>query len=179
MAQIRQVVSESLQATIRRLLPSQRGFTEDLQASNVITPIIDLTPTAEGSILPGNLQTALAYGNQTSVTAANSTATLANTAGFWRVTGGCSIFLNNASVATVDFDMTDGATPKELLSFSSVTAATGNNDHQNFIVDFVIFLRSGDSASVTATNFAEFAGSVRQLADVNGNLVNPSGFDAS
>jgi hypothetical protein len=40
MAQIKSVVSESLQATIRRLLPSQSGFTEDLQAQNVIVPVI-------------------------------------------------------------------------------------------------------------------------------------------
>ena len=61
MAQITQITSEALQATIRRLLPSQQGFGEDLQASNVITPIIDLTPTAEGSSLSENLSTALAW----------------------------------------------------------------------------------------------------------------------
>ena len=48
MAQLISITSEALQATIRRLLPSQQGFGEDLQASNVITPVIDVTPTAEG-----------------------------------------------------------------------------------------------------------------------------------
>ena len=52
MAQIINITSEALQATIRRLLPSQQGFGEDLQATNVVQPIIDLTPTAEGTVLP-------------------------------------------------------------------------------------------------------------------------------
>ena len=42
MAEIIRITSEALQATIRRLLPSQTGFGDDLQATNLITPIIDL-----------------------------------------------------------------------------------------------------------------------------------------
>ena len=49
MAQLISITSEALQATVRRLLPSQQGFGEDLQATTVVTPIIDLTPSAEGS----------------------------------------------------------------------------------------------------------------------------------
>ena len=59
MSQIIRITSEALQATVRRLLPSQQGFGEDLQASNVITPVIDLTPTAEGSQLPIDFARAL------------------------------------------------------------------------------------------------------------------------
>ena len=40
------VNSEALQTQIRDLLPSQNGFGSELQASNVITPIIDLTAAA-------------------------------------------------------------------------------------------------------------------------------------
>ena len=57
------VNSEILQTQIRDLLPSQNGFGSELQASNVITPIIDLTATAEGSSLGSDLQTALAFGS--------------------------------------------------------------------------------------------------------------------
>ena len=49
------VNSEELQSTIRDLLPSQSGFGSELQASNVITPIIDLTATAEGSVLRADI----------------------------------------------------------------------------------------------------------------------------
>ena len=49
------VNSEALQTQIRDLLPSQAGFGSELQATNVITPIIDLTSAAEGSGLPVDL----------------------------------------------------------------------------------------------------------------------------
>lgn len=72
------VNSEELQSLIRDLLPSQNGFGSELQASNVITPIIDLTPAAEGSGLRSDLQTALAFGSQTAFVANNSTVVIAD-----------------------------------------------------------------------------------------------------
>lgn len=175
MAQITSVTSEALQATIRRLLPSQQGFGEDLQASNVIFPIIDLTPTAEGSVLGTNLQTAIAFGSITSINANSSTVTLANVGGFYRVFGNMSALTSSGTRATVDFDISDGASTKEIMSMDVTnTLSTANLISNN--VDFVFFLNSGDSASVTATANAIFAGSVRQIADISGNLINPSGF---
>ena len=85
MAQITKVTSEALQSTIRRLLPSQQGFGEDLQASNVITPIIDLTETAEGSTLPSYLQTALTLTDATTFDVNNGSSTIINTPGFWQI----------------------------------------------------------------------------------------------
>jgi len=170
------VTSEALQLKLRQLLPSQQGFGTDLSASDTIIPIIDLTASAEGSDVRQDLQTALAYGSQTSFSANASTVTLANTAGFWQVDAGYSIFLNNAGIATVDFDVTDGVTPKELFSFSSITGAAANNGIVSMPIRFLIFLRTGDSLSVTASSLAECAGSYRQIADVNGTLVQPSGF---
>ena len=73
MAEIVPVVSEALEAQIRSLLPSQRGFGEDLQASNVIFPIIDLTPAAEGTTVPQYQQQAIAFGSQTSFVITNQT----------------------------------------------------------------------------------------------------------
>ena len=87
MAQIIRITSEALQATIRRLLPSQQGFGEDLQASNVIQPIIDLTPTAEGSSVPSYLQRAAAYGSQTAFSVSNTTSSLVTGGGFYRIMG--------------------------------------------------------------------------------------------
>ena len=174
--QIMQVTSEALQKKVRELLPSQQGFGVDLQASNVIVPVVDLTAAAEGSSLPQNMQQSLAFGSQTSVVANNSTATLANTAGFYRIFGGVSILSSSGVTNTVDFDMSDGISTKEILSFTQI-AGTPSTLWQSFSVDFTIFLRAGDSCSVSAVQFAEFSGSVRQIADVNGNLVNPSGFN--
>ena len=85
MAQLINITSEALQATVRRLLPSQQGFGEDLQAQNVITPIIDLTPTAEGSSVPVQLQEAFFAGQASQSIRNGGTVTLVNTPGFWRV----------------------------------------------------------------------------------------------
>ena len=85
MAQIISITSEALQATVRRLLPSQRGFGEDLQATNVVTPIIDLTPSAQGADTPTDLRRALGFGSITSFDVANTTTTLVNTPGFFSV----------------------------------------------------------------------------------------------
>lgn len=176
MAQIINITSEALQATVRRLLPSQQGFGEDLQASNVVQPIIDLTPTAEGSVLPVSLQQSLNYGGATSVVAANSTVTIANSPGFYRVTGGIVIVGQSAAVSTVKFFMNDGSADKTIYQWA--VAASGVSNAQNLSDDFdkIFFLRAGDNLQCTASIVARFDGSVRQVASVNGTLVNPTGF---
>ena len=169
MAQIRQVVSESLQATIRRLLPSQQGFTEDLQATNVITPIIDLTPSAEGSLLGTNLQTALNFGGATAFDVSNANTTIANTPGFWRVTG--LFAMGNAALAAkISMTINDGTTDKILFGIEY------RSTNQYFDFDKVIFLDTGESLIVQAAAATQGTGSVRQIADKFGELVNPVGF---
>lgn len=170
MAQITSVTSESLQAQIRTLLPSQQGFGEDLQATNVITPVIDLTAAAQGTTTPEALQQALAFGSQTSYTVVNTTTTIANTPGFYRVYG-TILSQNTASAGIVA--ITDGLATKTLFNVQCQTT------NANLIeqLDTIIFLRSGDSVTAQSTNTAcRIALTVRQVATVNGALVNPSGF---
>lgn len=175
MAQVTSVVSEPLQAKIRSLLPSQAGFTEDLQAQNVIVPIIDLTETASGSVLRQDLQTSLAFGSQTSFNqSAAGTSTIINSTGFFQITGFLSIVRSTGS-ASVTFELNDGATTKDFykaqINGGSETTTISEN------INFIVFLRSGDSCSVTTNSGGVFvAGSTRQIADLQGNLVNPSGF---
>lgn len=176
MAQITSVTSEALQAQLRTLLPSQQGFGEDLQASNVIIPVIDLTATAEGSSLPTNLQTALAFGSQTSFTVSNTTTTVANVAGFWRLTAGAFIrTVASGTVPRVFLVLSDGSTDSIVWgSFSDDTSYAGI---QVTNLDYTFFLRAGDELKVRVeSGNANCVGSVRQIADVSGNLVNPSGF---
>lgn len=175
MAQITSVTSESLQAKIRTLLPSQQGFGEDLQASNVILPVIDLTSAAEGTSTPQYLQTALAYGSQTAFSANNSTVVLANTAGFYRIIATASSKTVAAVDATAILQMSDGLSTKNVWNFTATDNGTVNNLAVS--LDITVFLRSGDSISAIS-NRGEmfFTGSTRQVADVNGNLVYPSGF---
>ena len=176
MPDIIRITSEALQASVRRLLPSQQGFGDDLQATNLITPIIDLTPTAEGSALPIELSTALAFGSQTAFSVSNATSTLVNTTGFYRVFGTLTYRSENAGPDVGKFSLTDG------LSTKDVWQATAQQDAavQTYMVtnyDFIVFLAAGESLSAnTSSVTAILQGSTRQVADVNGNIVNPSGF---
>lgn len=176
MAQVTTVTSESLQAKVRELLPSQQGFGEDLQASNVIIPVIDLTASAGGSDLRQDLQSALAFTDATAIDVVNATATLANSGGFWRIYGYATFISSNPSASNIDFDISNGVSTKQLASYG-INLANNAFSVTASLVDFTIYLNSGDSASVTSNGvYSRFAGSVRQIADLNGNLVNPSGF---
>ena len=159
------VNSEDLQTQIRDLLPSQNGFGSELQATNVITPIIDLTRTAEGSGLPFNLQTALAFGSQTAFLASNSTVVLANSPGFYRVVATSSVNGNENKLT-----MSDGLSSVDVYRHLFAPATTES-------IDLVFWLKAGITLSAVSTGAStNFAGSVRQIADSEGKLVNPSGY---
>ena len=169
------VNSETLQTQIRNLLPSQNGFGSELQASNVITPIIDLTSAAEGSTLAFALQTAIAYGNATSFNVSNITTNLVTTPGWYRVTGVSAGFMGVSSTAINEFIMTDGVTPKSVWQHPIIGNAA--SPFGGFIeIDLIFAVAAGITlqAKTTDTDKA-MAGSVRQIADADGNLVNPTG----
>ena len=169
------VNSEDLQSTIRDLLPSQNGFGSELQASNVITPIIDLTPTAEGSVLRSDLQTAIAFGSQTAFQANNGSDVIANSPGFYRIFGTSTIKTDGSSDLANSFTMTDGATTKTV--WKHVMVSSGSAYAISEKVDFVVWLAAGQSISAVSEDTEGFlTGSSRQIADSSGNLVSPSGY---
>lgn len=170
-AQIASITSEALQAEIRRLLPSQQGFGHDLQASNVIVPVVDLTPTAEGSSLREDLQRALTFADITAFDVENTTTTLMNSAGFWLIELNASTFQDEAC----RLDITDGFATKQLWRIGTSSAVTTTIAPFEYY-KAVILLSSGDSVSATCGFNARLAGNYRQIADVNGNLVNPDGY---
>tara|TARA_R110000782_G_scaffold126543_1_gene218073 strand:+ start:131 stop:643 length:513 start_codon:yes stop_codon:yes gene_type:complete len=162
------VTSEALQLKLRQLLPSQQGFGTDLSASDTIIPVIDLTRAAEGSDVPEFLQTALAFGSQTAFFATNATVTVVNTAGFYRIFGVSSI--RGTGNQNTNLSLTDGASTKVIWQHF---AASG----ESLEVDFVVYFNAGESLTATASTASSYlVGSSRQIADVNGVLVNPSGF---
>lgn len=176
MAQITSVTSESLQSTIRRLLPSQQGFGEDLQATNVITPIIDLTATAEGSALPLELSTALAFGNATDFSINAGTADVVSGTGFWRLVAvlDCAYDGNNTTSRVDIIDSTP--TTQTVWQYRIATGVAGN--HLIALnIDLILFLNSGEKISITAGTDSGISGSVRQIADINGNIINPVGYN--
>ena len=172
--QIVTIDSESLEAAYRALTPAQQGFTEDLMASNTIIPVLDLTSSAQGTTTPEILQTALAFGSQTAFEANNASTVVANTAGFYRIFAGVAKMSSTAATVQANFTMTDGVTTKTVWGLETPGFI---NSTDTDVVDFVVFLGTGESISAVTDNADCFIkGSVRQIADVNGVLVNPSGF---
>ena len=172
--QVRGVTSESLEARIRELLPSQEGFTEELSAQSLIVPVIDLTSAGEGSSVGQNLQTALAFGNQTSFSLRNGNTDLATTAGFWRIVGTAS-FISVSTAEHARINIID-ATPTTKIVWELGTPAGAGNSEQFVIFDYVIWLTSGEKINIECSLRGVLNGSFRQIATGDGTLVNPTGF---
>jgi hypothetical protein len=172
------VNSEDLQTQIRDLLPSQNGFGSELQATNVITPIIDLTAAAEGSTLPAFLQTAWDFSTgHTSIS--NTTSTLITNTGFWKVDAAVSFNFGASGVQSASIQLDDGLSTKVIYEIN----AQGNTSASTHAVNqdqFYVFLRAGDSLTAT-TNSSDVKLDVvyRPVADINGNLILPLNFSAS
>jgi hypothetical protein len=168
------VNSQELEDKVRDLLPSQGGLGAgfDLSASTQIVPIIDLTESAEGSNVRADLQTAFSHGSITAFSVSNTTTTLINNTGYYRVFGSANFTSDTSATKSGKFTLSDGFTGKDLVEYSAIA---GSTDKDNVIVpfDFVVFLEAGHSLSSTATNFAIMSGATRQIADINGSLVNP------
>lgn len=169
------VTSEALQLKLRQLLPSQQGFGTDLSASDTIIPIIDLTAAAEGSDVSEYLQTALSFGSQTTFSVANANADQANSPGFYKFVGTGTVVSNTASAQSVRINLNDGATTKIVWQVN-VPASLGVNSFYTIPFDVVIFLGVGEKVNLSATSTSKIVGSYRQVADVNGSLVQPVGF---
>lgn len=171
------ITSEALQLKIRQLLPSQAGFGSDLMAQNVIVPIVDLTASAEGSDVRSDLQTAIAFGSQTAFSAAGATVVIANTPGFYKIIACVVQFNSIGSAKACSFDMSDGATTKTIWGMKTVSAIDAYTSEN---VEFTVFLAAGESISAFSdSSSTTIEGSSRQIADVNGTLVQPVGFTPS
>jgi len=174
LAEIVPVTSEALEAQIRNLLPSQRGFGEDLQASNVITPIIDLTRTAEGSTVGVELQQAINFAGSTVVNVTSGTsADVATSPGFYRLTVSIQLDPNSSFGSNAVISMSDGLSTKNVLRFAT---ATSTDDIQSFFIDEIFFVGVGITLSCSTPSESLIIGSIRQVADAQGNLVYPVGF---
>tara|TARA_R100000655_G_scaffold109709_1_gene165076 strand:- start:1175 stop:1681 length:507 start_codon:yes stop_codon:yes gene_type:complete len=160
--------SQELEDKVRTLLPSQGGAGAgfDLSASTQIIPIIDLTESAEGSNVRQDLQSALSFNSVTTFRINNGSSTVINNTGYWRVFGTTSGF----GLCENIFRLSDGVSNKD---FYSNTTDAGGDFVENF--DFTIFLGAGDSLIMEASTADSFiTGCFRQIADINGVLVNPN-----
>ena len=165
--------SQELEDKIRQLLPSQggRGAGFDLSASTQIIPIIDLTESAEGSNVRADLQTALSHGSQTTFSVNNATTTVLNNTGYWRFFGVAQVL--KLDVATnINITLNDGTTSKSIFFFTGASGATATSSMINF--DFMVFVPAGHSVIIsTSSSLNSVNGSYRQIANIDGELVNP------
>ena len=174
------VTSEALEKKFRDVFPAQGGaeLVQDLYASGVITPVIDFSSVAEGSVLSQNLQTAWDFSTGFDLVSGADVAIVTNP-GFWQfdLTATMSfgtgtpergrVYIDDASSEKTIWQFYENiATPSELFSLQGNKA--------------VVYLRSGDQLRVEASSASvQINIWYRQIADVNGNLVNPLGFTFS
>jgi len=168
MAQEFTINSSAIESKINQLLPSQGGFGAgvDFSASTMVIPIVDLTETAEGSDVRADLQTALSFNTVTAFEVANTTTTIINTTGYFRIFGNVYFTVTG----NLNFILSDGVSNKVISGYGSPSSPTTSNN----AFDFIVFLEAGDSVKITSTAGGVVGkGSTRQIADISGNLVNP------
>ena len=166
--------SQELEDKIRQLLPSQggAGSSFDLSASTQIVPIIDLTESAEGSGLRADLQTSLSHGSCTEFNVQSTTTTVVSNTGYWRVIGFFRNRSSAGSIRNVTISINDGATDKIIQEFFLPSDSTQTTQWGTY--DFNVFLKAGDSLKMfSIDNNNVLVGSVRQIATIDGELVNP------
>ena len=160
--------SQELEDKVRDLLPSQGGAGAgfDLSASTQIIPIIDLTESAEGSNLRQDLQSSFSLKSITHTETINATNNLVTNTGYFRVYGTITTY----AFSDCRIELTDGTTTKKIFNFSG-----GNTNNTTEFFDFNVFLSAGDELRVQ-TNATTITARVafRQIADIDGNLIQPT-----
>lgn len=160
-------VSEEFQRAYRNNFPSQVSSGRDLHVSDVVIPIVDFTPTTAGASLALELRNCINKNSvQNRITTATTT-TVANQSGFINITAD---LLATTSSSRAEFEIFDGSTA---LSIMNINSGTDQSNRTNFIV----YLTSTDSLRVTTGSTADLSVMTTPVADINGNLINPNGYN--
>jgi len=171
------IKSKQIEDKINQLLPSQGGFEPgvDFSASTTVIPIVDLTETAEGSVLRQDLQRAVSLTNITSFSIQNATnTTIVNTPGYWSLQLAVMAVTSNAAGSAMDtnLNITDGITSKQLFNTETVLGGNATGDYVGFYIPpLTIKLSAGETLRGSADLYSRVAGTVNQVADIDGNLV--------
>jgi hypothetical protein len=161
------IKSQKLEDKVNQLLPSQGGFQAgvDLSASTTIIPIVDLTESGEGSTQRQDLQTSLSLTSVTAFSVNNTTSTLVNTTGYFRVFG----LATYSGAGSGLIQITDGTTTKRLFVSFGISSQLNTVPY-----DFNVLLQAGDTLQgFSDSTSVSVQGVTRQIADLAGNLINP------
>jgi hypothetical protein len=175
MAQEFTINSTAIEDKINQLLPSQGGFGAgvDFSASTMVIPIVDLTESAEGSSLRSDLQRAYSHTQSTHTLIENTTTTLLTTTGYYQVDLAYCIQSETTAIRNGKLIINDGTTDKIIFQMSVHQTSAGAN--ANGVYQTVVFLGAGDSLKCTSDDDQVMMNVVtRQIADISGNLVNPT-----
>lgn len=174
MSQQFRVNSQTIEDKFNSLLPSQggQGAGVDLSASTMVIPIVDLTESAQGSDLRQDLQTSFTLTNTNAFLFTNNTSTLLTTTGYYRVIGTSTITGSSTADRINTLNITDGTTTKSFWGHSLVGGGT-NGQYVSIPFDYIFKLEAGNSFTITTALNAFMHGSARQIADLQGNLINP------
>jgi hypothetical protein len=169
-------VSEEFQRAFRNTFQGQVNSGRDLHVSDIVIPVVDFTPTASGTSLPESLRYALNRNTTNFSGGATSTGnSFGVTAGFYRCVATIS---GNTGEQKLEIVLRNGVT-NIVIQALSIKGDT-SNPFGSVSKDFIFFQEVGDDAQY---DFSEFSGvgffdiNVTPIADVNGNLINPSGYD--
>ena len=171
MAQEFTIKSQNIENKINSLLPSQGGYQAgvDFSASTMVVPVVDLTETAEGSVLRQDLETSLSH-DVTTTNIENGTTTVIDTTGFFKCFASSST-ISAAGSGTQTINITDGATSKILFDFQLFPISSGAIAS----VEFIVCVGSGESVTCTSGGANQPIRFVsRQIATITGQLVNPT-----
>lgn len=173
----RPIRSEQIEAQYRRLLPAQAGneVTTDLLASDTIIPVINITGAAEGQALREDLQTSSDQSSSAGALVGAGNYDWITTAGFWLVKGVIQI---DPSVANNESATFITSTPSSFVFSTGPALGTGASLVEFVLIpETVVFLRPGQALRTNHTGTQVVTTlSYRQIADLYGNLSNPSGF---
>jgi hypothetical protein len=167
-------VSEDFQRAFRNQFPSQTSTGRDLHVSDIVIPVVDMSPVASGASLPLDLR----FCRNRNTTAVGTSTTVGftdviTTTGFW----GVNIMISGFGGQTaIEHQLSGGGTTQQI---SKVNAQQTSGDSFIQLESFTVFIKAGDvlqyAYSENGTN-GSFTGFYTQLADVNGNLVSPNGY---
>ena len=173
----RPIRSEQIEAQYRRLLPAQAGneVATDLLASDVIIPVVNITGAAEGQALREDLQRSSDQSSSAGALVGSGSTDWITTPGFWLIKGVIQIdpsVLNNESATFIT------STPSSFVFSTGPALGTGASLVEYVqIPESVVFIRPGQALRTNHTGTSVVTTlSYRQIADLYGNLSNPSGF---
>jgi hypothetical protein len=167
---------EAIEENLNSNFPSQGQGNPPLyySLSEVVVPTYSINEVAEGSGLPENLQTAFDFSTNRAL-ANNATVTIANTPGFYKLLINLYFETLGAPAVVADILIDTGISNKVIYQFYEATSTAGLQGIDSQYM--TVFLRSGDTLTCSTNNTAaSIVVTSRQIADSNGNLVNPLGF---